>query len=195
MGIKYADFISDLEIERAVLKRVDNYSYRVGDHLGGGTKESLCLLPELSFDPRNSTGTQLVDLEFENDLPMEHRGFRPRYETKRIVIHGLFIVFEKLGLSPPEADSNIRTILIHNVPNGCPDKRAFDYDGKALEEFKTNFLVAGNKMTDFEKAVLDIMERNILLRHAVWVLAWSETSTRIRIWFAMSEECAKHLIS
>ena len=171
MGIKYADFVSDLEIEKVVLKRVDDYSYRVGDHLGGGTKDSFCLLPEPPFDPRNSTGTQLVDLEFEKDLPMEHRGFHPRYETKRVVIHGLFIVFEKLGLNPPEAKSNIRTVLIHNVPNGCPDKRPFDYNTEALDKFKNDFLVAGNKMVDFEKAVLDILERNILLRHAVWVLA------------------------
>ena len=166
-------FVKDLDVEREVLETSTDWSYRVGENEQNKGPQLCNALSSftLTFDPRNKMEQRLVDLQFENLMPIEDRQVCKSYATKRFVIQTLFFAFKKLGLGHDMGTSSLQSILLANVPNGCPSDRTFNLDTEILEQEETMFMNALNKKEDFESFWFHRLEGSILVRQSVWLLA------------------------
>ena len=174
LGTSIDCFNEELDVERDALHEVD-CSYSIGDGSGHPS-----LRPSTHFDPRNKMDKRLVDLQFEKCLSEEDQGYYKPYDTKRFVIHTLFIVFEKNGLTsvlkdfPGEKEGkpfSVSDILANYIPNGCPSSRVFAFDRETMQQEERSFMTSVNKKAEFESKWDRIVQHNILTRHAVWLLA------------------------
>ena len=177
LGTSIDCFNQELDVERDAFQDAD-CSYSIGD---GSVHPSL--RPPTDFDPRNKLDKRLVDLQFEKCLSEEDHGYYKPYDTKRFVIHTLFIVFEKNGLTSvlgdfpgetadkPLKPFSVGDILASNIPNGCPSARVFAFDRETMQQEEKNFMTAVNRKAEFESKWDRIVQHNILTRHAVWLLA------------------------
>lgn len=175
----YPSFAQELETEKLVLEETPDFSYAIGDEPGGGPRIDQLIMPAYRFDPRHKMGKELVDLSFDNFMPAEDREICKPYEAKRFVIHTLFIAFGKLGLTLDMGCSTVHRILTTNIPNGRPSDRLFSFSQETVDRDEKQFITAVNRKADFQSAWCEVLERNILTRHAVWLLARALINHRV----------------